>query len=194
MDQMERSFSQITTFGLLGALVGVVLAVVLYLRRRRVMPVRAAVTDSVIDGVLVTLALAVLYLALRPALVDGASRVSLVPGADLVDVFRGEQTETSRVQALGNFVLLLPIGALLPVRVLALRSLWKTTAAVAGFSVLLELGQWILPVGRIVSTDDVLINTAGGLIGALLTWYWWRQRPHSDQESQTLRPRTEARF
>lgn len=85
------------------------------------------------------------------------------------------------VQLGGNLAVFAAAGALAPVR-------WRLgggTAAVlgvvAGFaaagSLLLETLQWALDLGRVSSADDVLLNTAGAILAALVTRPWWRPPP-----------------
>lgn len=71
------------------------------------------------------------------------------------------------VNFVGNVVVFLPLGALLwrldPRRV----SAWKVVAAAAAFSGSIELAQWFSG-RRVCDVDDILLNTAGALLGYLL--------------------------
>ena len=65
---------------------------------------------------------------------------------------------------LGNFVLFMPMGALLPCVIRKLDRFWKVTLTVLGMVVMVEIVQGILRVGS-VDIDDVLFNVVGAMIG-----------------------------
>jgi glycopeptide antibiotics resistance protein len=67
----------------------------------------------------------------------------------------------------GNMALFVPLGWLLPMIWPQLRSLQRVVVAAAACSIAIELVQFAIP-GRSPTTDDVLLNTAGGLIGAIM--------------------------
>jgi hypothetical protein len=83
---------------------------------------------------------------------------------------------TSQVVAMlfGNLAVFAAFGAGAPVR-------WRlslpTVALLAGFgSTTVELLQYVLDMGRVASVDDVLLNTGGAVLAALVTRPWWRTR------------------
>ncbi|WGL50975.1 VanZ family protein [Nocardioides sp. BP30] len=102
---------------------------------------------------------------------SGAGRVhgqlSLVPLRDL-------QTMPT-YQVVGNLLVFAALGALGPVRFRALASLPRIVVLGAACSALIETAQYVLPLGRVASVDDVLLNTAGAGLAAVLTWPWWRR-------------------
>lgn len=65
---------------------------------------------------------------------------------------------------LGNLILFIPVGALLPITT---NMNWKTLAIGSGFSILIEIVQFITKRG-VFDPDDVLLNTVGCFIGYLL--------------------------
>jgi len=67
----------------------------------------------------------------------------------------------------GNIVLFVPLGWLLPMVWPQLQSLRRVVVLVAACSIAIELAQFAVP-GRTPTTDDVLLNTVGGLIGAIM--------------------------
>jgi hypothetical protein len=83
------------------------------------------------------------------------------------------------VQVGGNLAVFAAAGALAPVRwrlgggrtrgVLAV-----VAAGAASGSLLVETLQWALGLGRVSSVDDVLLNTLGAVLAALVTRPWWR--------------------
>ncbi|GHH57169.1 hypothetical protein GCM10018773_64150 [Streptomyces candidus] len=68
----------------------------------------------------------------------------------------------------GNIVMGIPFGVLLPVLVPRTRGLVRVAAATALVMILVELVQGALITGRAFDVDDVLLNTAGALMGYLL--------------------------
>lgn len=67
----------------------------------------------------------------------------------------------------GNIALFIPLGWLLPMVWSELRSLPRVVVTAAACSIAIELVQFAIP-GRFPTTDDVLLNTVGGLIGAIM--------------------------
>jgi hypothetical protein len=84
------------------------------------------------------------------------------------------------VQVGGNLAVFAAAGALSPVR-------WRlgggrtggvlgvVAAVAAAGSLLVETLQWALDLGRVSSVDDVLLNTLGAVLAALVTRRWWRR-------------------
>ena len=82
---------------------------------------------------------------------------------------------------LGNLVMFVPFGAALAVATLPPRaegraarnfgSRWWSRVVVAGFlfSVSIELAQLLIP-GRTTDVDDVILNTVGAAVGAVIVW------------------------
>jgi len=81
----------------------------------------------------------------------------------------GAQWESLRV-LLGNILLFVPLGLLLPVAWPASASWRRMVLAGLATGLVIELGQLLLSIAapfpyRYVETDDVLLNLAGVLIG-----------------------------
>ena len=70
----------------------------------------------------------------------------------------------SVLNLLGNFVLFMPMGVLLPCVIRKLDRFWKVTLTVLGMVVMVEIVQGILRVGG-VDIDDVIFNVVGAMIG-----------------------------
>lgn len=81
---------------------------------------------------------------------------------------------TAAVQLGGNLAVLAAFGAAAPVRWRL--SLPRVTALAAAGSVVIEMLQYVLDIGRTASIDDVLLNTTGAVLAALLTRRWWAGR------------------
>ncbi|GAA1601518.1 hypothetical protein GCM10009804_67620 [Kribbella hippodromi] len=95
-------------------------------------------------------------------------RVSLVPLHDLMT--------TSPPQLIGNLLLLAALGAFAPMRFRALATLPRVIALAASVSALIEIAQYVFRLDRVSSIDDVLVNTVGAGLAALVTNRWWRAR------------------
>jgi VanZ like family len=106
----------------------------------------------------------------------GERRLALVPFRDLVDL-SGARPATVVTQVGGNLLVLAALGAFLPMRFAALARFPRVAAVSAAASVTIELSQYVLDLGRVTSVDDVLVNTAGAMIGAVVLRRWWPGRP-----------------
>ncbi|MFE3452679.1 VanZ family protein [Nonomuraea sp. NPDC059194] len=156
--------------GLLGIPLAVLAALTLARARRgrgHPAPTRTAIADvGIVAGTAPWI-----WMILTPA--SGQSGVNLVPFRDLTWVFSSPPA-TVFVQVGGNLLVFASLGALLPVRSARFAGLARVAAVAAGASVTVELLQYGLRLGRFSSIDDVLINTAGAIVAALITRRWWR--------------------
>jgi hypothetical protein len=110
-----------------------------------------------------------IWLTMLPANSGAAHRVvSLVPLRDLATM--------PPYQVLGNLLVLAALGLFGPIRYPALRSVPAVGLVAAGVSTLIELSQYALDLGRVASIDDVLLNTTGATVAALLSWPAWHRR------------------
>ncbi|WP_170837505.1 VanZ family protein [Actinopolyspora xinjiangensis] len=138
--------------------------------------------------------LPVAYLVLSPTY-GAPSQVSLHPGAELVSVLDGvRRGDTAAVvQLAANTVLMLPLGVLLPLRFRWARSVARIASMAVTASLVVEFAQYFLAVGRVTSTDDVILNTLGAVLGAWAARVWWKRRliskysgtPHSGEHGPT---------
>jgi len=69
---------------------------------------------------------------------------------------------------LGNIVILIPLGVLLPVMFRALRRFWLTLPVLALFALGVEYLQWCTGAG-VADVDDSILNFAGAVVGYVLT-------------------------
>lgn len=109
-------------------------------------------------------------------------QLSLVPLRDL-------QTMPT-YQVLGNLLVFAALGAFGPMRFRALASLPRVTALGALGSIMIETAQYVLPIGRVASVDDVLLNTVGAGVAAIVTFPWWlrgRQGAPADRPVRVAR-------
>ena len=130
----------------------------------RVAPVLARVLAA--GAVAVALVL-VLVMTMRPAAAGIGVRVEplLDPTVSLEALLRPSPgRRLLRLEALGNLLLLMPLGA-------ALRFLtgWRSAALIVGaVAVAVETAQWALATGRVPDALDLVLNTAGGLAGVAM--------------------------
>ncbi|MFJ3585961.1 VanZ family protein [Streptomyces sp. NPDC090127] len=95
-----------------------------------------------------------------------AGAVSLVPLRDLLSM--------SASQVVGNLLVFAALGFFGPIRYAALASVPRVLALAAACSVLVETAQYVLPLHRVSSVDDVLLNAGGAGLAALASRRWWR--------------------
>jgi glycopeptide antibiotics resistance protein len=91
---------------------------------------------------------------------------NLAPLAGIVATFRDGGIGFGVVQLVGNLLLLLPLGALLPVALPGARLRDAVLVALA-VSLTIELVQWRVAAGRMADVDDVWLNTVGAALGWL---------------------------
>jgi hypothetical protein len=158
------------------------LAVWAMARRRRLAgsPAAWAWQLSLAEVGIVYLTLPAVWITLLPGARAGEvpGRVSLIPLRDLatMDTF----------QIVGNLLLLAALGLLAPVRFVALTSVPRVLAVAATCSVSIESAQYVLRLDRVSSVDDVLLNTAGARLAALVSRRRWRVRPSPNAEPHTM--------
>ncbi|BBH18462.1 hypothetical protein Back2_27490 [Nocardioides baekrokdamisoli] len=78
---------------------------------------------------------------------------------------------------LGNLLLLAGIGFFVPMRFRLMSSVTLTTLLAMAISCAIETCQYVLPIGRVASIDDVILNTSGAAVAAILAVPWWARRP-----------------
>ncbi|MER5888301.1 VanZ family protein [Streptomyces sp. NPDC001941] len=104
------------------------------------------------------------------AIGSGDHTTSLRPGEGLLDGGRGMLPEERRMAVrlqIANAAMFLPLGALGTFLARTIPT-WIAFGTCTAFSVIIETGQFLMNVGRVVDIDDVLLNSLGGGIGCLL--------------------------
>ena len=89
---------------------------------------------------------------------------NFIPFKTIIEYVQRYHNGFRNLSLLGNFVLFMPMGALLPCVIRKLDRFWKVTLTVLGMVVAVEIVQEILRVGS-VDIDDVLFNVIGAMIG-----------------------------
>ncbi|GAB3285340.1 VanZ family protein [Parasphingorhabdus pacifica] len=151
-----------------------VVAAVVSVLLRRILFTASSLRDALIDASLVFLGLSVAYLVLMPQ-PSIPERAQLPPGMDFSMAMRaGPGDTTPWVQLAGNLVLLLPLGAMLPLRLRWFDNVGRIATGGLLLSCAIELTQFFVVVGRVASTDDIVLNTFGATLGGLLVRPPWR--------------------
>ncbi len=111
----------------------------------------------------------------------GGGQVNLVPGASFVELFSDDYRNAFE-NVVGNLALFVPLGffAIIVTRLRVVR----VTLAAAAFSAFIELTQLALG-DRWVDVDDLLLNTTGALVGALVATWAKRLVPALEEPSRT---------
>lgn len=93
------------------------------------------------------------------------SEISFIPFEGIIEMLQGGITTHSFINIIGNIVMFMPIGFLLPLIYTKINSYKKVL--VIGFctSLLIELSQLFLTRGTDV--DDLILNTLGSILGYL---------------------------
>ncbi|MBB2923743.1 VanZ family protein [Cellulomonas cellasea] len=136
------------------------------------------------------------FATLTPAGARDGRAVDLVP---LRTALAAGMTTTTPTQIAGNLALLFWLGLLLPVVSSRRWTVGRTTAVVAVTSAGIEAAQYVLGLGRFSTVDDVLLNTLGGAVAAvvgvhvLAPWVRRHQDPRPWPGARTTRTRTGVR-
>ncbi|WP_406176540.1 VanZ family protein [Streptomyces sp. NBC_00996] len=93
---------------------------------------------------------------------------NLHPGRSLHAYLSQPELRDAVKQIGGNLLLGVPFGVLLPVLAPRTRGILRVLALTAAVMLLVELVQGALISGRAFDIDDVILNTAGALVGYLL--------------------------
>jgi hypothetical protein len=150
-----------------------VLAAVLLARFRSSKGHPAPARTAVVDVGIVVGTAPWIWMILTPG--GGPGGVNLVPFRDL-EWLGSSSPSTVSVQVGGNLLVFFALGALLPVRSVRFAGAGRVALVAAAASVTVEALQYGLRLGRFSSVDDVLINTAGAVLAALVTRRWWAPR------------------
>jgi len=149
--------------------------------------------NALLRALVDTLAVASLIPALLLTLVIPGGMHTTVELVPLVDMWATGVNVTTLYQNAGNVLLFLPFGALLPVAFNgAFARLWRILAVAAGLAFAIEVLQYLLDVGRVSSTDDVILNTVGAALGCVLTQHWWRRSAAESHRSPADATRSTA--
>ena len=120
--------------------------------------------------ILMYIALVYLFIVLDITLIDrsvGQRRKMLEPFWEISQFLETKQYTYWLIQIFGNIFLLLPFGFVLPVIFEKFRSFRLTTGVCLGFSLFIELTQYVTGRG-LLELDDIMHNTVGGAMGFII--------------------------
>ncbi|SOD98276.1 VanZ family protein [Blastococcus haudaquaticus] len=117
--------------------------------------------DARLDGGLALAAAVVVLVTLLP---DGGGWTWGAPLAELHWYATGLDSTATMLQLVGNLLLLAPAAVLAVLRWPALRAPGRLVLASGAAAGGIELLQWLLPLGRVVSPLDALLNTVGAVV------------------------------
>lgn len=138
-------------------------AVLVGWRRRRGQPAATAWRRSVAEVAMVAGTLPWIWMILTPT--SHPRELHPVPLLDLLGVLRVGPVYAF-VQIVGNLLVFAAFGFFARLRWRI--STWSITLIAAAASAILETLQYVLDLGRVTATDDVLLNAAGAGLAALL--------------------------
>ena len=119
-----------------------------------------------LDAALLLAALAVAWLTLTPA--GGSGWAWGAPLTELRWYATGLDSEATVLQLVGNLVLLVPLAVLAVLRRPRLGTPPRLAALAVAAGAGIELLQWALPLGRVVSPVDAALNATGALAAGLV--------------------------
>ncbi|BCB80562.1 hypothetical protein GCM10022251_02890 [Phytohabitans flavus] len=151
--------------------VALTVAVLAGVRRRRGMPPRVAWWRSAAEVGMVAGTLPWVWMILTPK--DAPRRVHLTPFRDIAVQLTDPSTLV--VQIGGNLLVFAALGFFAPIRWPVLAGAGRVFAFGAAASILVELAQYVLDLGRVSSVDDVLVNAVGATVACILSRRWWRE-------------------
>ena len=95
------------------------------------------------------------------------NHINLIPFATIVDYFALENKLTSVENLVGNVIIFIPLGFLLPILIEKFRKTTNLLLISFGFSLSFETIQLLFPMLGSFDVDDLILNTFGALLGYL---------------------------
>lgn len=105
-------------------------------------------------------------------------RIWLQPFNTIVKSFHSTELDAFLINIVGNIVMFMPWGFCLPILWRKFRSVPVMIAMCLGLTLFIECTQ--LFINRFVETDDVILNSLGGILGAAAWWCTHRIWPSTD--------------
>lgn len=154
MTQIWRAFGH--NVALLAVVSPLFVGCFIWLRYRR----RHGVQAAVFRTLLVASLTGVVALTLRPSLGTPSHVFELIP-------FTGLDSDAQKAQILANFVLMMPTGAFTALAYSHVR-IGRLIPLLVALPLVIEVAQFVLPIGRVCATEDMLVGAASISTGALL--------------------------
>ena len=102
-------------------------------------------------------------------------KMNLVPFVHLFDIYSGWL-----MNIIGNIAMFIPVGIIWPMCFKKINRLWKMVFVGFGISLFIELSQFLF-YERCTDIDDLLMNTFGVFIGALI-YFGFKRLAHGNKE------------
>jgi glycopeptide antibiotics resistance protein len=167
----------------LAAMIALLSGIIAWWRARR-LGWRAALNATLPDTVLLVALAAIVVLTLGRPLDPQVERVNLIPFRDLLWALDGQvELAVAVTELVANVLLFVPLGSALAVRHPG-ASTWWIAGVAAAVSLAVEVAQAVMDAGRLADVTDVLANTIGAAVGAML-WGLIISGGRADQGSPT---------
>ncbi len=100
---------------------------------------------------------------------DGWKHANLKPFSTIFLFYKSKRLreEYKYINIGGNIIGFVPLGILLPALFISFRSIWKIALVSFFISLLFETTQLLTGLGAF-DVDDIILNTAGGIVGYIL--------------------------
>ncbi len=154
-------------FLLLAGLIALLSGVLAWWRAQR-LGWRAALGATLPDTTLLVALAAIAVLTLGQPLDPQVERVNFIPFRDLLWALDGQvEPSVAVTELVANVLLFVPLGSALAMRH-PRASTWWVAGAAGAVSLAVEVAQAVMDTGRLADITDVLANTTGATLGALL--------------------------
>lgn len=151
--------------GIIAALATVILTIVRMKRTKA--PLGGALAQSAGEMGIAFSLLAIAIVGFWSYQVAAPRSLNLIPFGDFLHV-PDDAPWWSPIQfTFANILLFLPLGVSVQLRFRHI-SVGNIALGAAALAALIEAWQWIFGTGRVTSTDDVIFNTLGAVLGALI--------------------------
>ena len=168
MEQLWRAFNQVIPIFLICIPFVILIGWFLYYRKIKFgKEKKKAILGSVINIFLFLSILGILMVTLLPG---SLSAVQLVPFVSSIDVLFNSVDYTVPIRILGfNVVLFIPFGVFMALTMYSKRKVILLTTSIGMvLSIIIEFLQYALAIGRISNIDDVILNSFGAFLGAII--------------------------
>lgn len=171
MEQLWRAFSGVIPLFLVIIPIVITIGWLFYRRAlKKGTEQKTALLFSVLYILFALTIIGVMMVTLTPRPFMEGRILQIVPFGSILDILFNSVHYTVPIRLIGfNIILFIPFGILLA---LILKStskvILKTTLLGMAFSITIEILQFLLNSGRTSNIDDVILNTSGAFIGAVI--------------------------
>ncbi|WP_078554389.1 VanZ family protein [Bacillus alkalicellulosilyticus] len=168
MEQLWRAFSQVIPLFLICIPFVIFVGWFLYYRKIKIgEEKKTAFLYSIINMFLLLSILGILMVTMLPGSLSG---IQLVPLVSSIDVLFNSVHYTVPIRVLGfNVVLFIPFGVFMAIRMFSKSQVILLTTLIGMLlSIIIEVLQYALAIGRISNIDDVILNSFGTFLGAII--------------------------